>query len=121
MVGQLFAEEEKKETQKKHPNWIIVSAKNKVGLNQLKRKTEKILKIKTKSNNTTFLLSKRQQEALIKSKKHLQEAIKKENLFELEIVAYNIRLSLNEFDWVLGKTTTDELLDTVFSSFCVGK
>ena len=117
----LMTKKEKMETQKKHPGWIIISAKNKVGLNQLKRKTEKILKTKTKSNDTTFLLSKRQQEALIKSKKHLQEAIKKENLFELEIVAYNIRLSLNEFDWVLGKTTTDELLDTVFSSFCVGK
>ena len=32
-----------------------------------------------------------------------------------------VREALNEFDWILGKTTTDDILESVFSNFCVGK
>ena len=117
----LITKEEKEKLQENHPKWVIISAKNKEGLKQLRKKTEKTLKLKTGSNNTPFLSTRRQKTALIKSKKYLLRAIKKENLLELEIIAYNLRLSLNEFDWVLGKTTTNELLNVVFSNFCVGK
>ena len=65
--------------------------------------------------------SKRQQAALIKSTEHLKNALKKESLCELEIIAHNLKLALNEFDWVLGRTTTDDILESVFSNFCVGK
>ena len=109
------------ELQRKKPNCLVVSAKNRTGLEELKLKTERFLKLKTDSNGSLFLSSKRQQTALIKSVDHLKNALKKESLQELEIIAYNIRQSLNEFDWVLGKTTTDDILDSVFSNFCVGK
>ena len=109
------------ELQTKRPDCLIVSAKDKTGLNKLRSKTESLLKLKTKSSGSLFLSSKRQQAALIKSVKHLKNALKKENLCELEIIAHNLKLSLNEFDWVLGKTTTDDILESVFSNFCVGK
>ena len=109
------------ELQTKRPDCLIISAKNKTGLNELRSKTESLLKLKTKSNDSLFLSSKRQQLALIKSVKHLKNALKKENLCELEITAHNLRLALNEFDWILGKTTTDDILESVFSNFCVGK
>ena len=117
----LMTRKEKEELQRKRPEGILISAKNKDGLDKLKTKTEKILRLKTGSNESLFLSSKRQQAALIKSKEHLAIAIKKDSLSELEVVAHNLRMALNEFDWVLGKTTTDELLNSVFSNFCVGK
>ena len=109
------------ELQTKKPDCLIISAKNKTGLNKLRSKTEKLLRLKTESNEPLFLSSKRQQAALVRSVKHLKKALTKESLHELEIIAHNLRLSLNEFDWVLGKTTTDEILESVFSNFCVGK
>ena len=109
------------ELQTKDQNCLIISAKNKTGLNELKSKTESILKLKTGSNNSLFLSSKRQQTALIRSVKHLKNALTKESLQELEIIAQNLKLALNEFDWILGKTTTDDILKDVFSNFCVGK
>ena len=117
----LMTKEEISELQKKEPNCVIISAKEKTGLNQLKQKTEKFLKLRTNSGETLFLSSKRQQAALTKSAKHLKDALTKESLHELEIIAHNLRLALNEFDWVLGKTTTDDILESVFSNFCVGK
>ena len=109
------------ELQKKKPDWLIISAKDKTGLNELRSRTESFLKLKTKSSDSLFLSSKRQQTALIKSTEHLKNALKKESLCELEIIAHNLKLALNEFDWVLGKTTTDDILESVFSNFCVGK
>ena len=117
----LMEKNEMLELQKKRPDCLIVSAKNKTGLTELRSRTERLLKLKTKSSDSLFLSSKRQQTALIKSVKHLKNALTKESLYELEIIAHNLRLALNEFDWVLGKTTTDEILDSVFSNFCVGK
>ena len=109
------------ELQKKKPDWLIISAKDKTGLNELRSRTESFLKLKTKSSDSLFLSSKRQQIALIKSMEHLKNALKKESLCELEIIAHNLKLAINEFDWVLGKTTTDDILESVFSNFCVGK
>ena len=117
----LMTTKEKKTLQKRNPSFVIVSAKNKKGLNRLKSKTIGLLKTKTDSTEPFYLSSKRQQKALIQSKKHLKVALKKENIYELEIVAQNIRMALSEFDWVLGKTTSDDILNSVFSDFCVGK
>tara|TARA_Y100001970_G_scaffold52696_1_gene66686 strand:- start:10477 stop:11817 length:1341 start_codon:yes stop_codon:yes gene_type:complete len=117
----LMTEQEKNNIQNNNPTCVIISAKTKRGIKELRSKTEKLLKKKTESTEPLFLSSKRQQTALKESKKHLKKALKKESLFELEIIAHNLRLALNEFDWVLGKTSTDNILESVFSKFCVGK
>ena len=109
------------ELQKEKPNCLIISAKDKTGLSELRSRTENLLKLKTESNASLFLSSKRQQTALIKSVEHLKKATTKESLCEIEIIAHNLRLALNEFDWILGNTTTDDILESVFSNFCVGK
>ena len=45
------------ELQTKKPNHLIVSAKEKSGLNKLRSRTEKLLKLKTKSSDSLFLNS----------------------------------------------------------------
>ena len=117
----LMTKNEILETQTKTPDCLIISAKDKTGLNELRSRTERLLKLKIGSGESLFLSSKRQQAALIRSVDHLKNAITKESLHELEIIAHNLRLALNEFDWVLGKTTTDDILESVFCNFCVGK
>ncbi len=117
----LMTKKEILKIQKEKPDYLIISAKNKTGITKLKSRTEKLLKLKTESTEPLYLSSKRQQEALIKSTTHLKRAITKESLSELEIIAHNLRLALNEYDWVMGKTTTDDILESVFSNFCVGK
>ena len=117
----LMTKSEILELQLKEPNSVIISAKEKIGIAKLKLKTEKLLKLKTESSDPLFLSSKRQQTALIKSVEHLRAALTKESLSELEVISHNLRLALNEFDWILGKTTTDDILESVFANFCVGK
>ena len=40
---------------------------------------------------------------------------------QLELVSFELRDALGQIDVVLGKTSTDEILDSIFGSFCVGK
>lgn len=39
----------------------------------------------------------------------------------LELVAMDLRLAANAVGEIVGKTTTEDLLDKIFSSFCIGK
>jgi tRNA modification GTPase len=40
---------------------------------------------------------------------------------ELELAAFDLRIAANAVGEVVGKTTTEDLLDIVFSTFCIGK
>ena len=37
------------------------------------------------------------------------------------LIAENLRLARNAFDGLLGRTTTEDMLDTLFGRFCIGK
>jgi tRNA modification GTPase len=39
----------------------------------------------------------------------------------LELVAVDLRIAVNAIGEIVGKTTTEDLLDTIFSHFCIGK
>lgn len=39
----------------------------------------------------------------------------------LEVVALELRIAFNAVGEVVGKTTTEDLLDSIFSQFCIGK
>lgn len=39
----------------------------------------------------------------------------------LELVAVDLRIAVNAVGEIVGKTTTEDLLDTIFSQFCIGK
>lgn len=39
----------------------------------------------------------------------------------LELVAMDLRIAVNAVGEIVGKTTTEDLLDSIFSQFCIGK
>jgi len=39
----------------------------------------------------------------------------------LDLVALDLRIAANAVGEVVGKTTTEDLLDSIFSQFCIGK
>ncbi len=39
----------------------------------------------------------------------------------LELVALDLRIAVNAVGEIVGKTTTEDLLDSIFSQFCIGK
>ena len=39
----------------------------------------------------------------------------------LELVALELRTAVNAVGEIVGKTATEDLLDSIFSQFCIGK
>ena len=49
------------------------------------------------------------------------QSLVKNNHIDIEIIAFELREALSAVDSLLGKTSPDDILNSVFSSFCVGK
>ena len=64
----------------------------------------------------------RHQEALRRANEALGYVIESlENRMPPELVAVDLRISLDGLGDIVGKTTTEDILDRIFAQFCVGK
>jgi tRNA modification GTPase len=64
----------------------------------------------------------KQQDLLHKAKESLTRAIEELSLgLGHEVVALSLRVGLRSVHQVLGKDYDDQILDRVFSEFCIGK
>ncbi|MDB6067086.1 MAG: mnmE [Pedosphaera sp.] len=68
------------------------------------------------------MINSRHQEALTRARAATQrtvDALRSEQT--LELVAMDLRIATNAVGEIVGKTTTEDLLDSIFSQFCIGK
>ena len=97
-----------------------MSAKNKTGLPTLLKHINQRLDIRSQNKSENQITSIRQEQSLKKIQKELNKALEnKEN--NLEIIAHHLGGAIKEFDSLLGKTSPDDILESIFSNFCVGK
>jgi tRNA modification GTPase len=68
------------------------------------------------------MINSRHQDALKRARGATLQTIGalKENL-TLELAAMDLRIAVNAVGEIVGKTTTEDLLDSIFSQFCIGK
>ena len=111
---------QKGETKNTNTKTVFVSAKNGTGINLLIKKIEEKLSTITKHNQNEHITSQRQEQLLIKVNKTILPIIKHQET-NIEIIAHHIKEAIGHFDHLLGKTSVDDVLDDVFSNFCVGK
>ena len=104
----------------KNKSIICVSAKNKTGLPALLKHINQKLDLSSQNKSENQVTSIRQEQSLKKIQKELQEALKNKEK-NLEIIAHHLGNAIKEFDNLLGKTSPDDILESVFSNFCVGK
>ena len=99
---------------------VFVSAKDKNGINLLIERIEKKLTTITNHNQKEHITSPRQEQILIKVNKTILPIIKHQET-NIEIIAHHTKEAINHFNHLLGKTNVDDILDEIFSNFCVGK
>jgi tRNA modification GTPase len=68
------------------------------------------------------MINARHQDALRRAREAAERAAAAlaENL-TLELAALDLRIAANAVGEIVGKTTTEDLLDSIFSQFCIGK
>ena len=68
------------------------------------------------------MINSRHQEALTRARAATQRSIDALRADKtLELVALDLRIATNAVGEIVGKTTTEDLLDSIFSQFCIGK
>jgi tRNA modification GTPase len=108
-----------------HPifaNGLALSAKTGVGLEALR---QTLLKLAgwAPPEGGAFIARARHTLALNTVSKHLQEAqtLLSASAQSLDILAEELRLAQNALSEITGAFTSDDLLGTIFSKFCIGK
>jgi tRNA modification GTPase len=75
-----------------------------------------------RSDRLLVLINSRHQDALRRAREATVltlEALRAE--LSLDLVAVDLHVAVNAVGEVVGKTTTEDLLDSIFSQFCIGK
>ena len=99
---------------------VNISAKNNIGIEDLKSTI--VAKAKIKKQSDTMLTNLRHYEHLVKAHDALGEVLNGLSLgITGDFLAQDIRLSLYHLGEITGQITTDDLLDNIFSKFCIGK
>ena len=102
---------------------ILFSAKTKEGLNALKAKIEEMYTFgELDFNNEIFISNERQLEAIKKARKSLenvQEAIKRS--ISEDFLTIDLNDAYTYLSQVLGIEINDDVVNEIFSKFCMGK
>ncbi len=93
------------------------------GLDSLKKTIIDMFKLEEiKSKNYNFLANARQSSLVANALSSIKEALKSvEAEVPLEMIAADIKEAYDTLGEIIGETYKDELLDELFSNFCLGK
>ena len=68
------------------------------------------------------MINSRHQDALNRARAATQRTIDAlRSDATLELAAMDLRIAVNAVGEIVGKTATEDLLDSIFSQFCIGK
>jgi tRNA modification GTPase len=84
--------------------------------------TDLVLAGKTLHSSSVLVTSARHQEALRRAGEHLRASyIPLQQGLPLDFVSIDLRAAYDTLGEITGETTSDDLLDRIFSEFCIGK
>jgi len=101
---------------------VTISAKQKVGIDELKNMLLSFVNTGALRNNETIVTNTRHYDSLLKALEEIQKV--KWGLdsgISSDLMAIDIRSALYFFGEITGEVTNDELLGNIFANFCIGK
>ena len=102
---------------------IEISALTGQGIELLKDRIEQAaLQTSTTSSELEVAINERHANAVTRSIHELRSAMREiHSNASIEIVAQQLRIGFSIIGEIVGKTTTEDLLESIFSKFCIGK
>jgi tRNA modification GTPase len=103
-------------------NLIFISARNKDGIDLLKQEILRKINLHSINTDDVLISNIRHLEALQKTEDSLNRVlINIDNPITSDFLASDIKQALYYLGEITGQVTTDDLLETIFSKFCIGK
>jgi tRNA modification GTPase len=104
------------------PQCIPVSAKTGQGIPQLRQAILRIAQGDNAEEQSGILTNLRQHQAVVAALESLKAAANSTaNRIPHEMVMLDLYAALNHLDALTGQTTPDDILNRIFSTFCIGK
>ena len=99
-----------------------ISAKNNIGIEDLKNQLISFVNTGALRNNETIVTNTRHYDSLIKALEEIQKVQYGLDMnISADLMATDIRQALYYFGEITGQVTNDELLGNIFANFCIGK
>ncbi len=103
-------------------NPIYISAKERVGIEELKDELLNQVNLSQINTDDTIVTNIRHLEALQNTREALEKVLFGiDNPITSDFLAMDIRQALHHLGEITGTVTTDDLLENIFSKFCIGK
>ena len=104
-------------------NYIEISVKEGVGINKVKEEIKRLFNLgEIENSDMTYLSNARSISLLHKTMNSIKESITEIELNSpIDIVEFSLKDAWNSLGEIIGETYTDELIDELFSRFCLGK
>jgi tRNA modification GTPase len=99
-----------------------ISAKQKIGIDELKNTLLSFVNMGALRNNETIVTNTRHYDSLLRALEEIHKV--KWGLdvgLSSDLMAIDIRYALHYFGEITGEVTNDELLGNIFANFCIGK
>lgn len=117
-----LSSEQKEELLSAFPDLLLISAREKAGVEGLRKKLLAFVQTGALRNNETIVTNARHYDSLLKA----LDAIDKVRVgltsgLSGDLMAIDIREALHHFGMITGEVTNDELLGNIFANFCIGK
>ena len=104
------------------PEMIFISAKKQLNINELKNKLLSLFDARTVSATDTIVTNARHASSLTNANLALKKVLEGlNNNIVPDLLALDIRYALNEIGLITGEVSNEDLLNNIFSKFCIGK
>ena len=100
---------------------ILVSVKENKNIDQLVEKIKEKLSSKFILSKNTLVTRERHRTKLNECLKEIDNFFKKDLKKDIEIAAEDLRLATRHLGSIVGKVDVEEILESIFKDFCIGK
>lgn len=102
---------------------MVISSVHQDGIDELKAMMkERVVSEESIDTSGLMVTSSRHRDALEKTRHHVRESLNAlEQGMTGDFLAIDLRSALNHLGTITGEITTEDVLDSIFSRFCIGK
>ena len=110
-----------KQNHKFDADTVLASVKENKNIDSLINKIKEKLSKKFTSNNTVLITRERHRVKLNQCLKEIDNFLEKDQNKDLELAAEDLRMATRHLGSIVGKVDVEEILESIFKDFCIGK